>query len=443
MARPGLLLIGGAGEDTVVALYYQVGAAVLPDLDRPHLPTQSQRHELHPIADAQDGHVELEELGLDPRGVVLVDAVGAAGEDDAFGVSMFDVFDRRVVGDELRVNPRLADPAGDQLGVLAAEVQDENQNLTTHPDALGALLEFALRIEGRREHDLGLLELLYILVTGGRHAHPQSAHQVEGPVVLVGRPDEDLLYRPRGPGAYAGAARECRVEGRHPPRVATPRRLFCFRKRAAQHDGVGPAGYGPGNVAASTHAAVGDDVDVIAGLQEVAHPGGRGVGDGGSLRHPDPDHTARRADAPRTDADQDAHGPGAHEVERCRVTRASPDDDGDVQRRHELHEVEGLDLARDVLGGDDRTLDDEHVEAGLDGCPVVALDPLGGEGGGGYDAPVLYLLDAAEDQLLLDGLRVDVLHHPRGLRLGKARYLLKDRPRVLVARLQPLQVEDC
>src|SRR3712207_2414195 len=80
--------------------------------------------------------------------------------------------------------------------------------LPSHPDALGALLELALRVQRRRVHDLGLLELLDVLVAGGRHAHPESAHKVERAVVLVGRADEYLLQRPRGPGADTGTARE-------------------------------------------------------------------------------------------------------------------------------------------------------------------------------------------------------------------------------------------
>jgi hypothetical protein len=73
---------------------------------------------------------------------------------------------------------------------------------------------------------------------------------------------------------------------------------------------------------------------------------------------------------------------------------------------------------------------------------VVALDALGCEGCRSYDALVLYLLDATEDQLLLDGLGVDLLHDPRGLRLRETGYLLEDRPRILVPGLQALQIQD-
>src|ERR687893_2323930 len=72
-----------------------------------------------------------------------------------------------------------------------------------HSDALGRLFGLALGRERGREHDLGLLELFYVLVAGGRHAGPKGAHEVERPVVLARRSDEYLFEAPRGLGAYA------------------------------------------------------------------------------------------------------------------------------------------------------------------------------------------------------------------------------------------------
>src|SRR5918998_1044638 len=127
VARPGLLLVRGAREEAIVAPHDYGRAAVLPDLAGTHLPAEEERHELHPVADAEHRHVEVEERGVHPRGVVLVDAAGAAGEDDALRVAGLYLLYGCVVGDQLRVDAGLADPAGDQLGVLAAEVQDEDQ----------------------------------------------------------------------------------------------------------------------------------------------------------------------------------------------------------------------------------------------------------------------------------------------------------------------------
>src|SRR5829696_3207360 len=246
-----------------------------------------------------------------------------------------------------------------------------------HSDALGALLGLAFCRERGRVHDLGLLEFLYVLVAGRRHARPQGAHEVERPVVLPRWSNEYLLQRTRGPRADAGAAREGRVERGHPPRVAAAGGLLRPGEGAAQHHGVGPAGNGLGDLTAGAHPAVGDDVHVLTGLQIVAHTGGCGVGHGRSLRHSDPDHTPRRADASWSDTDEDADGASPHEVERRRVARTAADYNRNVQGRHELHQVQWFDGPGDVLGGDYGPLDHEYVQACLYGRPVVTLDPLG------------------------------------------------------------------
>jgi hypothetical protein len=87
VARPDLLLVGGAGEEAFLVFHDQVGAAVLPDLDGPNLPALQQGHQLHPVADTQHRHAEFEERGVHPRGAVFVDGIRAAGEDDPFGVA--------------------------------------------------------------------------------------------------------------------------------------------------------------------------------------------------------------------------------------------------------------------------------------------------------------------------------------------------------------------
>ena len=106
-AERGLAELGGAGAGD--------GAAQLP------------RQVLHAVADAEDGDAELEELWVDPRRIVDVDAHGTAGEDDAPGAPGDDVGDRRVVRDQLRVDVQLAHAAGDELPILRAEVQHEHR----------------------------------------------------------------------------------------------------------------------------------------------------------------------------------------------------------------------------------------------------------------------------------------------------------------------------
>src|SRR5829696_7553894 len=254
----------------------------------------------------------------------------------------------------------------DKLDIILAD----QAALTAHSDALSGLLGLPLGGERGRVHDLGLLKFLYVLVACRRHARPQGAHEVERPVVLPRRPYEYLLQRTRGPGADAGAAGKGGVECGHPPRVAAAGGLLRPGEGAAQHHGVGPAGYGLGDLTAGAHPVVGDDVHVLTGLQVVAHTGGGGVGHCRSLWHPDPDHTPRLTDASWSDTDEDADSPSPHEVERSRIARAPTDYYRNVQGRHELHQVQRFDGPGDVLGGDHGPLDDEDVEAGLYGRPV-------------------------------------------------------------------------
>ena len=102
---------------------------------------------------------------------------------------------------------------------------------------------------------------------------------------------------------------------------------------APQRDGLG-------DVAAGRHAAVGDDVDVDAGLVEVAHPGARGVGDGRGLGHPDAEHPPRGGAAAGADADEDPRRARPHQVEGGLVAAAAADDDRDVEAAHERLQVE-------------------------------------------------------------------------------------------------------
>ena len=60
--------------------------------------------QLHAVADAEDGEAGLEDPGRGLRGAFVVDAGGAAGEDEAARVEALDVLPGGVVGDELAVD---------------------------------------------------------------------------------------------------------------------------------------------------------------------------------------------------------------------------------------------------------------------------------------------------------------------------------------------------
>ena len=103
-----------------------LGAAVLAMGGALDAAAQLVGHHLHAVADPQHRHAEREQLGRRGGRSLLVDALRAAREDDADGAAAADLRDRQIERVDLAVDPVLAHPAGDELGELAAEIQDEN-----------------------------------------------------------------------------------------------------------------------------------------------------------------------------------------------------------------------------------------------------------------------------------------------------------------------------
>ena len=277
----------------------EVGAAVLALARAGHLAAEVAGDQLGAVADAEHGHAEVVDGGVDAGRAVDVDRLRAAAEDHAGRVARGQLGGGDRVRDDLAVDVRLADAAGDELRVLGAEVDDEDRRTVAD--------RWVTVSAARHATQLGLLQLLERGVAAEGHRPPQRADQ-------VGRPGR------RPPGRRRTSSSVPRVPtATRAPRgsVGWPRARPQWQpaaggvdgggERRAEHDGVGAAHDRLGDVAAGGHAAVGDEVDVHAGLVEVAHAGGPGVGDGGGLG----------------DADAE-HPPGAGRAGRRRRRRGSP-----------------------------------------------------------------------------------------------------------------------
>src|SRR4051794_36483299 len=344
---------------------------------------------------------------------------------------------RALLPDERR-RGHAAAVVGDRLGHRSSR----GRAAGTHADRLVALELLALRLERRRDHDLRAVERGNVLVAAGGHRRAERPHQVEGAVVLVRGAEQDLLECPVLRRLHARAARERRVERGHAPVEPAARRLVGASQRRADHHGVATAGEGLRDVAAVAHAAIGDDVDVLARLEHVLRAGGRHVGDRGCLRNPDAEHAPGGAGGARADAHEHAHGARAHEVQARRVRGTAAHDDRDRHLADELLEVEWLRVLGHVLRRDHGALDHEDVETGLERGLVVLRHALRCERGGTYDALVLDLADALRDELLLDRSLVDALHLERRLLLREVRDALELVVGVLVATPDALEVQD-
>ena len=88
---------------------------------------ERQRHRLEAVADAERRDAGREHGRVDRRGARGVDRGGTAGQDDGGRSPGEHLLDRHRVRHDLAVDPRLADPAGDELRVLRAEVDDQDR----------------------------------------------------------------------------------------------------------------------------------------------------------------------------------------------------------------------------------------------------------------------------------------------------------------------------
>ena len=93
---------------------------------------QRVRDELAAVADAEHGDAERKDLRGDVGGILRIDAVGPAREDDADGIIRPDLLYRHVAGFQIAVDVEVAHPPRDELVVLSAEVEDENSFVFFH-----------------------------------------------------------------------------------------------------------------------------------------------------------------------------------------------------------------------------------------------------------------------------------------------------------------------
>ena len=113
-------------EHLAAVVHKDLGLAVLTLRGAADMTAQQVHHQLAAVADAQHRHAPAENLGVDGGRVLQINAVGAAGEDDALGILGLD--DRKIgfIGIDLAVDIIFSDAAGNQLIVLSAKVQHDD-----------------------------------------------------------------------------------------------------------------------------------------------------------------------------------------------------------------------------------------------------------------------------------------------------------------------------
>ena len=106
--------------------HLDLGAAELAVVAALHAAAELGHHGLLAVADAEHRHAGLEDRLRRPRRGGLGHRGRAAGQDDAVGLHRLErglgVLERH----DLAIDPLLAHPAGDELGDLGAEIDDED-----------------------------------------------------------------------------------------------------------------------------------------------------------------------------------------------------------------------------------------------------------------------------------------------------------------------------
>ncbi len=132
VARPHALMRRSVRKQRRICDHIDFGAAVLALRRRFDLSVEEVRGELHAVADDQRGNAELQHLARTDRRGFGVNRLRTAGKNDRFRRELADFCDGVVERMDHGVDALLADPAGDQLCVLRAEVENQDSLCGLH-----------------------------------------------------------------------------------------------------------------------------------------------------------------------------------------------------------------------------------------------------------------------------------------------------------------------
>ena len=115
-----------AAQQSLAAQDPELRLAVLATLGRDDVAAHEEAHRLHAVADAEQRQAGLEQTLVGQRGLVLVHARRPAREHDAGVAARQHAIHRIGARQDLGIHAQLADAPGDELRVLAAEIEDRD-----------------------------------------------------------------------------------------------------------------------------------------------------------------------------------------------------------------------------------------------------------------------------------------------------------------------------
>ena len=130
VTHPRNALLRQAAEQTAIGVKPCLRLAVLTRgvfAGGGHFPAEILRHELAAVANTEDGDAEPEDLRIDLRRTLGVNALRAAGEDDADGVKGADLIHGHGVRLDFAIDIALAHAARNELVILSSEIEDDDR----------------------------------------------------------------------------------------------------------------------------------------------------------------------------------------------------------------------------------------------------------------------------------------------------------------------------
>ena len=179
---------------------FEPGRAILTRAGVRHRSAQPGHHQLEAVADPEHRHPGVQQAGRRGRRALGVDRGRAAGQDDRGGPAGQDLARGHRGRHDLRVHVALADPPGDQLCVLRAEVHHQHgvEIFSVHHVAFPGSCAPALRggttcslggaLAGRRAGGLLARRRAGGLLARRVHRHPPGPPGPPGPARCAGRP---------------------------------------------------------------------------------------------------------------------------------------------------------------------------------------------------------------------------------------------------------------
>src|SRR5688572_15166753 len=126
MTHPNVKAVGDSGQQIAGLNHLAASATEFAGRNIFHFPAQNLAGELHPIADAKDGNAKAEDAGIAFRSAGFINAGRPPAENQTLRRVPADLLDGNVVADDLTIDVIFADAAGDELGVLRAEIEHQD-----------------------------------------------------------------------------------------------------------------------------------------------------------------------------------------------------------------------------------------------------------------------------------------------------------------------------